>query len=110
MKLERPDAYWFWIVPRQAIGRAIRSLAASLRKLHFKGEIHGDINPANLLATNRGLDPIDSLGLAEGDLSPAMTPGWAAPEQVAGFRVAAQTDQYPIGLMLLWLVGGAMYG
>jgi len=42
--------------------------------------------------------------------SPAMTRGWAAPEQVLGGKVSFQSDQYPVAMMLLGLVKGVMYG
>ena len=45
-----------------------------------------------------------------GTRSPALTRSWAAPEQVLCRPVSGQTDQYPLGLMLLQLVEGALYG
>ncbi len=66
--------------------------------------------PSNLLLSRDGLWPIDSLQLAVGTRSPALTRSWAAPEQVLRFPVQFQTDQYPLGLMLLHLVEGVLYG
>lgn len=101
---------WTWVVPRGDIARCIAGVARHVQGLHATGEVHGDIKPGNMLATAGGPMAIDSLGLSEGMRSSAMTRGWAAPEQVMGLDVCFQTDQYPIGLMLLALVKGVLYG
>ncbi len=109
-RLEYPDAPCTWVVERKTIARCIANLAKSLWKLHLRGVVHGDLKPANTLATTSGLVAIDSLDLADGDQSTAMTKGWAAPEQVMAGDVSFATDQYPIGLMLLALTQGVLYG
>lgn len=110
LRLQDPNSYWSFIVPRNAIARLILELAQAVANLQQTGEIHGDIKPSNVLITNEGVVLIDSLELASRMRSPAMTRGWAAPEQVMGLPVSFQTDQYPIGLMLLILLGGVLYG
>jgi hypothetical protein len=84
--------------------------AIELGKLHENGEIHGDVKPSNILTTANGVSIIDSLVLKPGDRSPAMTQGWAAPEQILGKDVDFTTDQYPLGLMLCRFLGGVLYG
>lgn len=99
-----------WIVPRSALVRVIADLARSLNALHAAGEVHGDLKPANILLTAAGPATIDSLGLRDGERAPAMTRGWAAPEQILGLPVSPKTDQYAIGMLLLEVVGGVLFG
>jgi hypothetical protein len=101
---------WKWVVPRCSVARCLWGVIGNVGTLHKQGKIHGDIKPSNLLVTASGPLAIDSLRLSEGLPSPAMTRVWAAPEQVIGAEVQFQTDQYPLGLMLLALVGGVLYG
>ncbi len=110
LRAEAPTANWQWSVPRGAVACVVVALAESLAGLHEASEIHGDLKPANVLLTAAAPLPFDSLMLAPGVRSPAMTRGWAAPEQVMGLAVSPQTDQYPLGLLLLGLVGGVLYG
>lgn len=104
------DATWTWCIPRNSVVQLVVDLARCLETLHQKGEIHGDVKPANTLITAQGIVLIDSLELTEGLRSPALTRGWAAPEQVMGLPIGYQTDQYPLGLMLLELLQGVLYG
>jgi len=103
-------ATWTFHVPRQEVCGAVLSVARGLAGLHAAGEVHGDVKPANVLATAAGVECIDSLALTPGLPSVALTPGWAAPEQVIGQPVSPATDQYPLGLMLCRLLGGVVYG
>jgi hypothetical protein len=105
-----PNIAWRWAVPRLALARVILDLTAHLARQHETGDIHGDLKPAKILLTANGPVAIDGLGLAPGDRAPAMTRGWAAPEQVLGSAVQPQTDQYALGLLLLKLVDGVLYG
>ena len=110
LRSQNPDESWTWGVPRGALAPVILNVAADLARLHAAAEVHGDLKPANILLSADGVQVIDSLGLREGNRSPAMTRGWAAPEQILGGVVQFQTDQYAIGLMLLELTQGVLYG
>lgn len=110
LRLRDPGAPWSWRVPRSAVARLMLGVVDELTKQHVAGEIHGDVKPANILFTADGVRLIDGLGLRAGARTPAMTRGWAAPEQILGRAVSVQTDQYPVGLMLLRLVGGVLFG
>ena len=67
--------------------------------------MHGDLKPANILIGEGGVRTIDSLQLKPGDQSTAMTPSWAAPEQLLGACVLSATDQYALGSLICVLVG-----
>ncbi|MBF2072935.1 MAG: protein kinase [Synechococcales cyanobacterium C42_A2020_086] len=103
-------ADWRIRVPRESLGQIILGIARTAQRLHSADEIHGDIKPANVLVDGDDVQLIDSLSLHEGERSPALTRGWAAPEQVMATEVTASTDQFPIGLMLLALVQGVLFG
>ena len=110
LRKEMPDIQWTLKVPRNSVAEFFIEIAAELSKLHTTGEIHGDLKFDNVLLTEKGMCIFDSLGLHEGDRAPAMTRGWAAPEQVLGNPVSSLTDQYAFGLMLIELLKGVLYG
>ncbi len=81
--------------------------------------IHRDLKPSNILVTSAGevklLDfgiskLIEGEGAPESDLtlmgSRAMTPAYAAPEQIAGQRVSTACDVYALGVILYELLSG----
>jgi serine/threonine protein kinase len=109
----QPDRVAFFpmfSVPRQSVARVIQTIAYALDNTHQSGVAHGDLKPPNILLSREGAVPIDSLQLAFGDLSPAVSPGWVAPEQLLLQRISAAADVYPLGVMLVSLLGGSLTG
>jgi len=91
--------------------------ARGLAVLHAVGAIHRDINPANvLLCTGRdGIGErvlVADLGLAKaaahgsGFTLTVGTPGYVAPEQLAGAGLDRRTDVYSVGMLLHHLLTG----
>ncbi len=103
-------ARWLWHVPRNSVAQVLLSVAERLAVLNASGEVHGDVKPSNVMVTAQGVQVFDSLCLQAGVRAPAMTRGFAAPEQVLGRTVTGQTDQYALGMMLVNLVGGVPHG
>jgi eukaryotic-like serine/threonine-protein kinase len=75
--------------------------------------IHGDIKPANLAITREGQVKLLDFGVArllDDDGTPrspsALTPGFSAPEQVAGGAVSTASDVYSLGALMHWMVFG----
>jgi serine/threonine-protein kinase len=78
--------------------------------------IHRDIKPSNVLVDGQGQPKLLDFGIAalqesaEGEAlttSAAMTPAYASPEQLAGQRLSAATDQYSLGVLLYELLTGS---
>jgi predicted Ser/Thr protein kinase len=105
--------------------RAIRLLlqaAASLEEAHDKGLVHRDVKPANIMLTERGgtLDFVKVLdfGLARAragvGVGPILaqsalfagTPGYAAPEVIAGSPATPASDVFSLGAVGYFLVAG----
>jgi serine/threonine protein kinase len=99
-----------WSVERADIGRALAELARALEPLHAGGRVHGDVKPANTLVTARGAIPIDAVDVRAGEVSPAATPGWAAPEQLLARPVSPASDVFALGLLAAALVCAAIHG
>ena len=81
--------------------------------------VHGDLKPSNVLVTHDGAVKLVDFGVAslqtdaytDSLQSPsagpkALTPGYAAPEQVRGEPLSAASDVYALGVLLHVLVTG----
>lgn len=92
----------------------IAQAASGLQAAHAAGLIHRDIKPANLLLTRHGTVKITDFGIAHAVGSAAVTPhgeimgtpGYHAPEQVAGERVTPASDLYALGVVAYECLSG----
>lgn len=82
-------------------------IADSLYAIHFKGLIHGDLKPSNILLSAEGEPYLNDFYLYSHDTSamptPYMsigTPFYMSPEQASGALVTPKTDIYSFGVML----------
>ncbi|MFE1777017.1 PQQ-binding-like beta-propeller repeat protein [Streptomyces sp. NPDC059008] len=96
---------------------AVRALAASiahtLGDIHATGLIHRDLKPPNIVLTSTGPRVID-FGIARPEHGLTLTttgqipvtPGYGAPEQVLGRRVASPADVFSLGAVLVYAATG----
>ena len=118
---ERIDAY----CQRQALEvparlRLFLQVARAIAHAHAQLVVHRDLKPANILVTDAGEVRLLDFGIAklldegqahETELTQlagrALTPEYAAPEQILGQPIATSADVYALGVVLFELLTGS---
>ncbi|HEX4956509.1 MAG TPA: tetratricopeptide repeat protein [Thermoanaerobaculia bacterium] len=99
--------------------RLMVRVAQAVDSAHRRLVVHRDLKPSNLLLTADGQVKLLDFGIAKllgeeaGTLATriearALTPAYAAPEQILGEAVTTATDVYALGVMLYQLVAGRL--
>jgi serine/threonine protein kinase/Flp pilus assembly protein TadD len=106
------DHYQLDVESRVAL---FRDVLAAVGHAHSHRIVHRDLKPTNILVTRDGVAKLLDFGIAkllgEGasaaqTVAPALTPQYAAPEQLQGQAVTTATDVYALGLVLYRLLTG----
>jgi len=82
-----------------------------LAAAHAAGVIHRDLKPENVLLQTDGRVVVTDFGIARAADVPTTgeqigTPGYMAPEQIAGQDVGTRTDLYAVGLLVYEMLTG----
>lgn len=86
-------------LPARAVLELGLQVGAALQEIHAAGLVHRDVTPGNVLIDRTGVAKLADLGLlllAGSADRPAGTPGYAAPEPIAGRPVPA-SDVFSLG-------------
>lgn len=92
----------------------MREVCRAVGHAHRRGIVHCDLKPANLLVIDDVAGPrpkVIDFGIAraigsDDAAATGGTPGYMAPEQVAGGAIDARTDVHALGVCLLRALGG----
>jgi serine/threonine-protein kinase len=107
-----------WCAARDAdLGARLRlfgSVCAAVAAAHRSLVVHRDLKPSNILVTAEGAVKLLDFGIAKPleqadetrTVERALTPEYAAPEQIVGGGVTTATDVYALGVLLYELLTG----
>jgi serine/threonine protein kinase/Tfp pilus assembly protein PilF len=102
------------VVDLETMLRLMQTVCQAVDSAHRRLVVHRDLKPANILVTPEGTPKLLDFGIAqviaegsadEGRIGMrALTPAYAAPEQILGEPITTATDVYSLGVLLFELI------
>ncbi len=101
-------------LPYDVAAIAAMQVARALDYVHYRGVVHRDVKPANIMISRQGGVKVMDFGIARdsnlGDLTEAGTgigtPAYMSPEQILGDKLDARSDIFSLGIVLYQMVTG----
>lgn len=100
----------YFKISRQQLAIVLATMFNKLSDMHKNGFVHCDLKPQNILCLKDGLTPFDPINVRKGEISAGMTANFCAPEQILSLPVSPATDIYNLGLLVLSVIDGIVYG
>jgi serine/threonine protein kinase len=103
-------------LPLAVVLHVLRSATSALAFAHSNRIVHRDIKGANILIDQDGRVVVSDFGIARAVEDAGLTatgavigtPYFMSPEQCAGHRVGAQSDQYSLGVVAFQMLTGSV--
>ncbi len=100
-------------LPNDVAAIVALQVARALDYTHFRGVIHRDVKPANIIISKLGTVKLTDFGIAKiesSDLTQAGvglgTPAYMSPEQIVGDKLDHRSDIFSLGIVMYQMVTG----
>jgi len=101
------------LLPSDVVAIISLQVARALDYAHFRGVIHRDVKPANIIISKLGTVKLTDFGIARteaSDLTQAGvglgTPAYMSPEQIVGDRLDHRSDLFSLGIVMYQMITG----